>query len=565
MSEPRVARNLVVCCDGTWNDPGDEDDGVLAPTNVFRLFNAVDVESTDPAQLTRYQAGVGTGGPLDRLAGGAMGFGLGDDIRDCHYWLADKYRPGDRIFLFGFSRGAFTARSLAGVICKFGIVDREGGRPLGELVRRVHDDGCRNDGDLPPDLFVEGSRQVHFLGVWDTVGALGVPDDKVLLQWLDDPARYRFHDTSLSPDVAHARHAIAIDERRGSFSPTLWKEESKEAHPDARELWFPGVHSDVGGGYRERGLSDGALMWMMAEARGCGLRYRAGAIERLSPNPEDVLHDSRQGLMKCLVTAPRTIPSLDSKDDFHASVRARRVAPLLDQAAYLPARSLDDGPVELDVYARHPWSWTGVYLESGRTYAFTARGRWFDGDVPSGPEGAGDGTFRLGKLAHRVGDLFGALETWWKSGPGREGADFIFSKRVEQADWLELIGAIADGGNPRPDGTHDRAHSFRIGAGPCEITPERGGYLYCFANDAWGFYGNNRGYVTVTVREVGAERGSSAQAGLRPLAAAMPPPPAGSDPRGTARPLRSPDVPLVPSHPSRSATATEHRTPCPTP
>ena len=441
-----------------------------------------------------------------------MGFGLGHDIRDCYYWLADKYRPGDRIFLFGFSRGAFTARSLAGVICKFGVVDREDERPLGELVRQVYADGYRNEEDLSPDLFVRGSKQVHFLGVWDTVGALGVPDDKVLLQWLDNPARYRFHDTSLSPDVAHARHAVAIDERRGSFSPTLWKEESKEAHEDVKELWFPGVHSDVGGGYKERGLSDGALMWMMVEARGCGLRYRPGAIARVSPNPEDVLHDSRQGIMKFLVTAPRTIPSLDAKDEFHESVRTRRAAPLLDQVAYLPARSFANGSVEFDVYARHPWNWTGVYLESGKTYAFEARGQWFDADVPAGPDGAGDGTFHFGKLGHRVGDVIGALESWWKSRPGREGADFICSKRVEEADWFELMGAIGDGGNPRPDGTHDRACSFSIGAGRSEITPERSGYLYCFANDAWGFYGNNRGYVTVTVRVAGAERGSSALA-----------------------------------------------------
>ena len=324
MSEQPDARNLVVCCDGTWNDPGDEDDGVAAPSNVVKLLNAVNLESTDPPQLTQYQPGVGTGGPLDKLAGGAMGFGLQQDIRDCYYWLADKYRPGDRIFLFGFSRGAFTARCLAGMICRLGIVDREGERPLDDLVQQAYVRGYRNREDLSRDLFVTDSEQVHFLGVWDTVGALGVPDGKVLLQWLDDPIRYQFHDTALSPNVAHARHAVAIDERRGSFSPTLWKEESKDAHEDAKELWFPGVHSDIGGGYRERGLSDGALMWMMDEARGCGLRYRPGAVDRLSPDPEDVLHDSREGIMKLLVTAPRTIPSLDSKDEFHESVRIRR-------------------------------------------------------------------------------------------------------------------------------------------------------------------------------------------------------------------------------------------------
>ena len=503
MPEQQAAKNLVVCCDGTWNDPGDEDDGVPAPTNVFRLFNAVDLESSETPQLTRYQAGVGTGGPLDKIAGGTMGFGLGHDIRDCYYWLADKYRPGDRIFLFGFSRGAFTARSLAGVICSFGIVDREGERPLGELVQQVYRRGYRNGEHLPPDLFVENSEEVYFLGVWDTVGALGVPDDKVLLQWLDNPARYRFHDTSLSPKVKHARHAVAIDERRGSFSPTLWKKKSKAAHDDVKELWFPGVHSDVGGGYKERGLSDGALEWMMTEAEDFGLQYRPGALAQLSPNPQDVLHDSRQSIMKMLVTAPRTIPRLGSEADFHPSVEERRDALLLDQVAYLPQRPFDNGPVEFDVYAKHPWNWTGVYVRAGNTYKLRARGEWFDADIPSGPEGASDGKFHVGELAHLLGDVSGALEKLWKSGPGREGADFIGSKRVEHADWFELIGAIADGGNPRPDGTHDTLHTFPIGASR-RMQPARSGYLYCYANDAWGFYGNNRGYVTVTVEEVPA-------------------------------------------------------------
>lgn len=499
MPEREAARNLVVCCDGTWNDPGDEDDGVPAPTNVFRLFNAVDVHSTDPPQSTRYQAGVGTGGLLDRLAGGAMGFGLGHDIRDCYYWLADKYRPGDRIFLFGFSRGAFTARCLAGMICRFGIARPRRTRALGDLVQEIYGRGYRDGETLPRGFFFPNSRKVHFLGVWDTVGALGVPDDKVLLQWLDNPARYRFHDTALSPNVAHARHAVAIDERRGSFSPTLWDPESSRKHPDVLELWFPGVHADVGGGYKETGLADGALAWMMDEAAEHGLRYRTGAADGLSPDPGDVLHDSRQGIMKVLVTAPRAIPPLASGEAFHPSVEKRRTAPLLDRVPYLPERSCDEGPVEFDVYARHTWNWTGVYLQAGTTYVFEARGQWFDADVPAGPEGAGDGTFHFGELAHLVGNIAGRLEKWWKSWPGREGADFFGSRRVEHADWLELVGAIADGGNPLPDGTHDTAHSFRIGAG-CTIRPERGGYLYCFANDAWGFYGNNRGYVTVTIR-----------------------------------------------------------------
>ena len=497
-------RNLIVCCDGTWNDPGDEDDGVSAPTNVFRLFNAVNDESADPVQLTRYRPGVGTDGIVDRILGGAVGWGLGEDICDCYHWLVQKYEPGDRIHLFGFSRGAFTVRSLAGMICRFGILDLHGGEVENpdEVIERLYRESYR-ERRPPPDIDPhEGSQYVEFIGVWDTVGALGIPDDKVLLNWLDNPDRYRFHDTALSPHVRRARHAVAIDERRGSFSPTLWDMNEVAGHQDVQQKWFPGVHSDVGGGYKEQGLSDGALLWMIEESGKGGVVYRQDAVDEISPNPRDVLHDSRAGMMKVLVTAPRTIPRLTNRDAFHDSVIARRDRPPIAQTAYFRERSFVDGQVEFDAYAKPPWSWTGVYLEAGRKYAFEARGRWLDRNISCGPAGTSDGTFRFGEIAHLAGDIAGAVERLYQRLSGEERADFIGSKRFAHADWFALIGAIADGGNPRVDGTHDRLTSFVIGAG-CEHTPARSGYLYCFANDAWGFYGNNRGFVTVTVRETG--------------------------------------------------------------
>ena len=163
--------NLIVCCDGTWNDPGNEDEGAPAPTNVFRLFNAMDLGSADPEQSTRYQEGVGTGGIVDRILGGAVGWGLGEDIRDCYYWLAPKYRPGDRIYLFGFSRGAFTVRSLAGMICTCGIVeldgDPEGDGDAGpdDAIGRVYRQGYREREPLPDLEFHEDSRRVEFIKV----------------------------------------------------------------------------------------------------------------------------------------------------------------------------------------------------------------------------------------------------------------------------------------------------------------------------------------------------------------------------------------------------------------
>lgn len=518
-------RNLIVCCDGTWNDPGDEDEGVPAPTNVFRLFNAVDLDSPEPEQLTRYQAGVGTGGIVDKVLGGAVGWGLGEDIRDCYYWLAQKYRPGDRIHLFGFSRGAFTARSLAGMICRLGIVRVDGddeGAGSDDVIGRVYRQGYRNRQPLPGLEFHEDSRRVEFIGVWDTVGALGIPDDKALLDWLDDPDRYRFHDTTLHPGVRRARHAVAIDERRGSFSPTLWDTSTAGEDQDVEQLWFPGAHSDVGGGYKEKGLSEGALLWMIEESRKkesgpAGVVYRQSAVDEISPDPRDMLHDSHTGMMKVLVTAPRAIPPLTRRDAFHGSVFTRRNRPPVEQVAYLRERPFVNGSVEFDVYAKQAWNWTGLYLEAGREYRFEAKGQWLDRNIPCGPAGARDGSFHFGEIAHLAGNVAGAMERLYRHGTGRKRADFIGSKRFAHADWFALIGAIADGGNPRVDGTHERLSAFVIGDG-CEHTPERSGYLYCFANDAWGFYGNNRGFVTVTVTEAGDIQGNGGDHGAgRPV------------------------------------------------
>ena len=205
------------------------------------------------------------------------------------------------------------------------------------------------------------------------MGALGIPDDKALLDLLDNPSRYQFHDTALSDRIKYARHAVAIDEKRGSFTPTLWNTDKvRDAH-HLKQLWFPGVHADVGGGYKEHGLSDGALRWMTQESQRAGLIYQQNIIDQIKPNACDVLHDSYTGVMKALVTAPRTIPALARAECFHASVAKRRDNPPIEQLSYLPERQFENGQVEFDVYAKQQWNWTGVYLEAGTTYHFRQR------------------------------------------------------------------------------------------------------------------------------------------------------------------------------------------------
>ncbi|NMH60547.1 DUF2235 domain-containing protein [Alteromonas ponticola] len=494
-------RNLVVCCDGTWNDPANSDDGVPAPTNVRKLFEAVDLSSVQPVQLSRYQSGVGTGGAIDRVVGGLIGLGLSEDICDTYQWLADKYQAGDRIFLFGFSRGAFTARSLAGMIGKLGLVDfaKHSNSSRQQLVKRIYKEGYREGQDLVDITFHQDSAAVYFIGVWDTVGALGIPDDKVILDLFDNPAQYQFHDTRLGSYVSYARHGVAMDEKRGSFSPTLWQRPPSGV--DMKQIWFPGVHSDVGGGYKETGLSDCALKWMIDEATQVpeGIRFHEKMVTQLKPDAQDRLHDSYTGVMKVLQTAPRAIPDLDDNTSpVHSSVQQRRDLPPINQGRYFPTRTFNGGKVEVDIYARHHWYWTGIYLQKGKEYTFKATGEWNDGNVSTGPKGADDGNFQIGEIAHLAGNLMGYVEQGWKFLSKKEMADFWGSKRVETAEWFSLMGAVSFQGNPKRDGTHQPLDMYIIGE-HAKIKVKNSGYLYCFANDAWGFYHNNRGYVSVSI------------------------------------------------------------------
>lgn len=215
--------NLVVCCDGTWNTPDQTDGGLPAPTNVPRLFNAL--AATDERggeQKKYYHSGVGTdGGWWNRLVGGGSGQGLDNNIKSAYQWLAYNYQPDAKLFLFGFSRGAYTVRSLSGMIARCGLLEIKGLSPNDAWKRIDQGFDCyrkrklsaayknykfHNVGDQGDP---SGSTKIFFIGVWDTVGALGIPDDMALLNLLDDPDQHRFHDTDLCDIVEHARHAVA--------------------------------------------------------------------------------------------------------------------------------------------------------------------------------------------------------------------------------------------------------------------------------------------------------------------------------------------------------------------
>jgi hypothetical protein len=295
-----AGRNLVVCCDGTWNDPDELRERVARPTNVAKLALAMDSDverpASEQAQLVHYVPGVGTAAG-EHLIGGAFGVGISSNIRDGYRFLARYYRPGDRVFLFGFSRGAYTARSLGGLIHNCGILREECIDQVDAAYAFYRD---RTNQTHPRtiaarifrDTYSHANSSVYFIGVWDTVGALGIPKglpgweelSKVFTGWEE---LWGFHDTTLSAEVRFAYQALAIDEERPPYAPTLWTAAGPLPRNQVLEqVWFAGVHSEIGGGTDDCGLSDIPFLWMAAKAQSAGITVRDGWLQTGSPDLE---------------------------------------------------------------------------------------------------------------------------------------------------------------------------------------------------------------------------------------------------------------------------------------
>lgn len=285
-------KRLIVACDGTWNnsDDGMRNGSLAIPSNITRISRAIKAVSQDGIpQIVNYHQGLGTeGGPLSRFIGGTTGKGLSDDVREAYSFLANNYHPGDEILLLGFSRGAFTARSIAGLIGEVGLLTKKGLNTLPEVYEDVQNrrnpDYRPKHADLPfprkpsaddPRYAEELERRgltrldipIKAIGVWDTVGSLGIPRIGFLqragLQMKQSRAT-AFHDTKLSNCVENAFQALALDENRSSFSPAVW-EKPEGNRTTLRQVWFPGAHSNVGGGYDDIQLSNITLAWMMSQ------------------------------------------------------------------------------------------------------------------------------------------------------------------------------------------------------------------------------------------------------------------------------------------------------------
>lgn len=304
-----MAKNIVVCIDGTGNEFGENN------SNVVKLYSVLNC--SDQTQIAFYHPGLGTMGSRNALTklqrwwtktcGLAFGYGLSDALEECYTYLMEKYEDDDSIFVFGFSRGAYLARALAAMVHMYGLVQK-GNEPLIRYILRMFKKKKRDDSDFRiAEAFKRTfSRQckIHFVGVWDAVSSVG---------WLYDPLTLPF--TATNPDIEIGRQAISIDERRCAFRQNLWRPNANPPQ-DIQQIWFAGVHSDVGGGYPEpeSGLAKIPLQWMLQEAESHGLLVNQSRKEQIlgfsdstmaRPDCTAKLHVSLKGLWWILEVFPR--------------------------------------------------------------------------------------------------------------------------------------------------------------------------------------------------------------------------------------------------------------------
>lgn len=364
----KPGRNIVVCFDGTSNEFGENN------TNIVKIYRSL--EKDPNTQLAFYDPGIGTVGPSNWAKIGSWlymifaqmtGYGISENIKDGYKFLMENYQEGDQIYIYGFSRGAFTARSLAGMISRVGILQKGLTNQVEYAYKMYYDDRNWKYAQSFKETFSRDC-DIHFVGVFDTVGSLlgkkialtfGVllavylgyfmlPGWAEKLGWDFVPhyvwvivclaamllpknyfgrlierailGSHRFHDTKLSKRVRNGYHALAIDEQRWLFRPTRWDTKAAEGSQNVEQVWFSGVHVDVGGFYNERtGTSDNALLWMLRKSASAGLLVKEDSWEHIQPSALTPLSNNPIG-WKFIGSLSRTIPS---EDKFHISVANR--------------------------------------------------------------------------------------------------------------------------------------------------------------------------------------------------------------------------------------------------
>ncbi len=318
-----MSKRIVICADGTWNRP-EVDAGNDFPTNVLRLARAIQPKGNDDKpQQVFYDWGIGS--YYKQVSGGITGKGLHKNIMDNYRYIVQNYSPGDEIYLFGFSRGAYTVRCLCGMINNVGILKR----PDAKLIQKAFDHYKTADEKYLPkgpksvafrNQHSHPSRDVHFVGVFDTVGAMGIPITFLGLFEKKD----EFYDNRIGSNVVHARHALALDEVRVDFKPTVW---SSDTATDMKQVWFTGAHSDIGGSTTPDAdgglLSDNSLAWMIREASAAGLSIEDHLQNQATGAPLASINHSRTGFYRVRKVFERPLDYNDLDVRIHSSVKDR--------------------------------------------------------------------------------------------------------------------------------------------------------------------------------------------------------------------------------------------------
>lgn len=316
-------KRIVICADGTWNRP-EKNLKEDFPTNVLRLSRAITPVSEDGiAQQIFYDWGVGS--YSDKVLGSIAGKGLHKNIMDDYRYIVQNYSPGDELYFFGFSRGSYTIRCLCGLINNCGIIKR----PDANLIQKAFNHYKKSSPAYAPkgaesvkfrNEHSHVSKEIKFVGVWDTVGAMGIPIS--FLGLFDD--KDEFYDTKIGSNIRIARHALAIDEHRKDFEATIW---SAGENIDIKQVWFAGAHTDVGGSYKPDKdgtvLSDNPLEWLVNEAKKSGLSIEKHLDESIHKNPLAKLHNSRRSFYRIKKTYYRELNSSGDEVLIHNSVKER--------------------------------------------------------------------------------------------------------------------------------------------------------------------------------------------------------------------------------------------------
>ncbi|MCP4341919.1 MAG: DUF2235 domain-containing protein [Desulfobulbaceae bacterium] len=332
-----MSKNIILCADGTGNKGGYTPD-----SNIYKLYNAVDLHDPDRKQIAFYDNGVGTEtNKYIRSLTGALGFGFKRNVCDLYEFLARNYEPGDDIYMFGFSRGAATVRAFNGFIYACGLIDGrgKGNKELKcevEIAMEAYSkEGTEKAHLLSNISFHPEPPEIKVIGVWDTVSALGFPERTDITGIFLFALNYafvalgniadkffpnKFYNYELTPNVINAYQALAIDDERTSFWPMVWRENSPEAKDvNIEQTWFAGMHSNIGGGYERAGLANVNFAWMLEKLKDLKLKSGVLLSAKEDANVHGRLYDSRQGFAVYYRYHPRDIKTLC--DDAGAKIK----------------------------------------------------------------------------------------------------------------------------------------------------------------------------------------------------------------------------------------------------